>query len=226
MVAGLDWNYDGGTITSLGGDLYRYEGGWSGSVPVPPSSVVHFGKYFEEYCNNVFAELTGWWTDENGQKIEPAAGGTFGNNPPLVGFEVQDRILDQPPTLPQTVTFSNGTGEPLNARSIQFAISPDVIPIEQLRANSAVLDSLQWVTWSGNLELDTGQTQTVDLNAAGVAIPPSQFLVIREEVLDPTNGEYYFSAHIHGAHVPEPHEYAMLAGLGLLGFGLWRRLRS
>ena len=28
---------------------------------------------------------------------------------------------------------------------------------------------------------------------------------------------------VYGSAVPEPHEYAMLAGLGLIGFALWRR---
>ena len=55
-IDGFDWEYDGGSITPLGGDLYHCSASWSsqsGTVPVGPGKSIHIGQYFDETCHNV-----------------------------------------------------------------------------------------------------------------------------------------------------------------------------
>ena len=225
-IAGFDWTYDGGTITPLSGNYYKYSGGWSGSVPVPPSSTVHFGKYWDEECHNIFVELTGWWTDENGDKIVPDGGGSYpyGNDAPLVGFEVLDQILEPNP-LPQTLELQNWTGNPLSIQGLQIALTEDDIRLEDLVEDSSVLEALLWQTVGGPLTLDQGSGQVFDLAEFGVIVPPRTTLITRFWVEDPTDGIYRFSAHRHTSHIPEPTTFVM-AIVGLMSLAVFARRRQ
>ena len=218
-IPGFDWEYDGGTITHLSGDLYQYSGSWStqsGSAPVPPSTSIHLGKYFDVTCNNVWIDVHGWWSNVENLRIGPEV--------PLIGFEVQDRILDgNARQLPQTVELFNDTTIPTEIMNLQMAITDEAIALEDLMEDSRVLESLTWVSLDSVHVLDPGRSLLFELGLFDIRIPPSSFLVTRGQAFDPTDEDYHFFALMAQSHVPEP------ATLGLLllgGLALLQRKRS
>ena len=212
-IPGFDWeyDYDASTITHLGGDLYEYSGSWStqsGLAPVPPSTSIHLGKYFDETCNNVWIDVHGWWSNEANLRIGEV---------PLIGFEVQDRILDgNARQLPQTVELFNDTTIPTEIMNLQMAITDEPIALEDLMENSRILESLTWVSLDSVHVLDPGHRLLFELGLFDIRIPPSSFLVTRGQAFDPSDEEYHFFALMAQSHVPEPTTLGLLIAGSLL----------
>lgn len=81
---------------------------------------------------------------------------------------------------------------------------------------------------TGNQNLSsTLTTYTVDLSAAAYqGLSAVTFrIAFGDSNNGANNGVLLDNLTLNGAAVPEPHEYAALAGLGLLGFAVWRRTR-
>jgi len=224
IPAGFDWSYDGGSITQDPVDpaMWHYSGSWSGTVPVLPCEIIHVGKYFEVECHNAFLDLRGWWTDQNGNPINPNAGqpggtpGTFVSDVPLLGFDVRDQ------SSPQTLFLTNSTTESIRLVDYQVAVSATELPLSSLMEGSPELMSLSWTMLEDLVVIAPAMTLGFNLNAAGVVIPSGQFLVMQGFVEDWGNpGEYLFFAEIHEAHIiPEP----MAVGImGLAALALRRR---
>ena len=224
-IAGFNWAYDGGTITYLGDDLWHYSGGWSGTSPVAPCEWIHIGKYFDVTCRNTFVGLRGWWTNRDGNKINPDAGtpgtvpGTWVSDVALVGFEVDDGF-NAGGGRPQTLTLENATTEAIMLMDFQGAISPELIPLEHLMEGDPLLERLEWDMVFEELNLMPGERATFNLNQITITIPPGGFLVMRGRARDWATGEYRFFAHAHEAHIPEP---GVMALVGLSIVALWRR---
>ncbi|HUT45874.1 MAG TPA: hypothetical protein VMX36_06280, partial [Sedimentisphaerales bacterium] len=208
-IPGFDWTYDGGSITHAGGEYYNYSGKWSGKVPVPPRQQVHIGKAFEVTCENVFIRLRGWWTDRNGEKINPRAGTKEGetwiSDVPLLGFDIQDNIPARltDPNLPQTVTLQNATDMEIEIASPHLAVTDRHVPLEQLVPDSNLLSDLDWRDIPRLPPFSIilpGESWTFDLREMDVVIPPDWTTVIRTEVWDPVSGEYHFYAGKCQAH--------------------------
>ncbi|MFC1633276.1 LamG-like jellyroll fold domain-containing protein [Planctomycetota bacterium] len=207
-----DWTYDGGTITHVGGDYYHYSGTWSGSVPVPPGQQVHIGKSFEVNCANVLVDLRGWWTDRNGEKINPDAGtevspGIWVSDVPLLGFDIQDNIPARltDPNLPQTVTLQNATDMEIEIASSQLAVTDRHVPLEELVPDSNLLNDLEWRDIPSLPPFSIifpGENWTFDLREMDMVIPPDWTTVVRGEIWDPVSGEYRFFARKCQAHPP------------------------
>ncbi|HMO65712.1 MAG TPA: hypothetical protein PKE47_10925, partial [Verrucomicrobiota bacterium] len=92
------------------------------------------------------------------------------------------------------------------------------------------VDSFASSVASGSLTTGASGTlagQSVDLSAA--AYQGLSAVTFRLAFADSNNGVpnsiLVDNVTLNGAVVPEPHEYAALAGLGLLGFAVWRRTR-
>lgn len=206
-IPGFDWQYDGGTITHVGGNVYHYSGGWSGTVPVPPGQMIHIGKYFDETCENTLVDLHGWWTDREGRKINPEAGTRererWLSDVPLLGFEIVDNIPARltDPNLPQTVTLYNATNHLIQIASAFVAVTDVDIPLEALVPESELLDSLDdWRDFPSSPFLCPGESWTFDLSEAGLVIPPDWTTVIRAEILDVDSGAFHFYASKCQAH--------------------------
>ena len=211
-IPGFDWTYDGGTITHMGGNIYHYSGGWSGTTPVKTSQSIHVGKYWDETCHNIFVDVVGWWTDRDGNRIT-----TNTSDVPLVGFDVQDHILNPDVGLPQTLTLYNANPEvPMQIMGLQVATLPspgEMVELPDLVEDSEVLAQLEWTDFRNDSFFDV--FYEINLTEAGFVIPADTFMVTRGYVLDPTDGLYHFFAHAHTSHVPEPGSMALI-GVGLL----------
>lgn len=212
-IPGFDWRYDGGTITHVGGNVYHYSGGWSGTVPVPPGQMIHIGKYFDETCRNICVDLRGWWTDREGEKINPEAGTREGeiwlSDVPLIGFEILDNIPARltDPNLPQTVMLQNATNHAIQVESALVAVTDLDIPLEQLVPDSELLNSIDnWRDFPSSPSLAPGESWTFDLSEVDLEIGPNQNTVVRVEFLDEGTGEFHFYAGKCRAHgrPPEP----------------------
>jgi len=209
-IPGFNWTYDGGSITHAGGEYYNYSGNWSGSVPVPPGQQVHIGKAFNVNCANVFIRLRGWWTDRNGEKINPDAGtevnpGVWISDVPLLGFDIQDNIPARltDPNLPQTVTLQNATDMEIKIVSPHLVITDRHVPLEELVPDSNFLSDLDWrdiPSLPPSSIILPGESWTFDLREMDMIIPPDWTTVIRTEILDPVSGEYHFYAGKCQAH--------------------------
>jgi hypothetical protein len=210
-IPGFDWTYDGGNITHAGGEYYNYSGKWSGSVPVPPGHQVHIGKAFNVSCSNVFIRLRGWWTDRNGEKINPDAGtevcpGIWVSDVPLLGFDIRDNIPARltDPNLPQTVTLQNATDMDIEITSPQLAVTDRNVPLEELVPDSNLLSDLDWRDIPNLPPFSVilpGESWTFDLHEMDMAIQPGWTTVIRTEIWDPVSGEYHFYAGKCQAHL-------------------------
>jgi hypothetical protein len=209
-IQGFGWTYDGGRITPAGGEYYNYSGKWSGSVPVPPGQQVHIGKAFNVTCSNVFIRLRGWWTDRNGEKINPDAGtkvspGVWVSDVPLLGFDIQDNIPARltDPNLPQTVTLQNATDMEIEIASPHLAVTDRHVPLEQLVPDSNLLNDLDWrdiPSLPPSSIILPGESWTFDLREMDMVIPPDWTTVVRTEIRDPVSGEYHFYAGKCQAH--------------------------
>lgn len=81
---------------------------------------------------------------------------------------------------------------------------------------------------TGNVDLtSTLSPYTVDLSGAAYqGLSAVTFRIAFGDLNNsPNNGVLLDNLTLNGTAVPEPHEYAALAGLGLLGFAVWRRTR-
>ena len=225
-IPGFDWEYDqaGSSITHLGGNIYKYSGGWSGDTPVKHCETIHVGKAWDEECNNIFVEVRGWWTDRNGNPITPNAGdpgptpGTFVSDVPLIGFDVQD--LGQP----QMLMLQNATTEDIQINSMELAVTDQHIGLRELVEDSPALNTLNWTT-VGSADVAPGGDVVLDLDQLDVAIPLDNSELITRGYYE-QDGVHYFFAHKHTSH-PEPATLVMLAsgGLALAGGALIRRRR-
>lgn len=222
-IPNFDWTYKGGAFTDLGNDLWGYSGTWSGNVPVHNCQTIHIGKYFDVVCHNVFEQLRGWWTDQNGDKINQNAGnpggsGIWVSDVPLIGFNVQDQQW------PQTIRFQNATTEAIQVRNVQVAVSPTLVPLANLMQNDPLLLAQTWATLvgPGGTTMAPGATQTFDLGAVQMNVPPGWYVIDQGEMYDPTLGEYVWWGSMHGSHFPEPGTLCLLA-LGTLGVAVRRR---
>jgi len=223
-IAGFSATYDGGTITPMGGNLYHYSGSWTFSVPVPTCHTVHFGKYWDETCNNIFVDVCGWWTDQYGNPITPGAG-THGSglisDAPFLGFDVQD---DQ--GYPQTLRLQNATNQVAELENgiVQVAVTDLDIPLEELVYDSPVLAGLTWTDiYVGTIGDE--EEVLINLTAHGVEIPLDNSVLITRGRYYVEGGSYHFFADRHTSH-PEPGTLAMLVG-GVFAavVSSWRRRR-
>lgn len=206
-IAGFDWQYDGGTITHTSGNLYHYSGSWSGTVPVPPGQMIHIGKYFDETCQNIFVDLRGWWTDREGQKINPEMGtrenDIWWSDVALLGYEIRDNIPERyaEPNLPQTVMLQNATNHTIQITSALVAVTDVNIPLDALVPESDLLLGLgDWRDFPISPVLAPGESWTFDLSEAGLEIQPNQNTVIRADILNLDTGDFHFYASKCRAH--------------------------
>ncbi|MBK9138230.1 MAG: hypothetical protein IPM17_05615 [Verrucomicrobia bacterium] len=82
---------------------------------------------------------------------------------------------------------------------------------------------------SGSLTGASGTLTGISLDLSGPAYQGLSSITFRIGLSDGNNGANNSirvdNLTLNGAVVPEPHEYAAMAGLGLLGFAVWRRAR-
>lgn len=113
------------------------------------------------------------------------------------------------------------------------AVAPDLVartlsdfvtgsPYSQQLADGANLRLWTFGLANINVPLFAG-SDTGDLSAAGAFLPPNGASgnILLEPGLGTVPGQWQAVAVV----VPEPHEYALMAGTGLLGFAAWRRRR-
>ena len=135
-------------------------------------------------------------------------------------------------TVPATSTIThdggagggNITGFSLTLNSTgKDARTLDLINLDFGDATVAIAGGIATVTTTGTFRVqDSGTLQSSLLisNAGGSATLSHQ-----DDNVDSNAANVHSTGagQIQFTVVPEPHEYAMMAGLGLLGFGVWRR---
>jgi hypothetical protein len=217
-VTPFDWGWDG--VTWLPGG---FEGGWSGTTPVPNCKTIHVGMWFDRDQNFMY-DVVGWWTDINGNKINPLAGtpgvtpGTWYSDVPILGFGVEDAT--------STLTLQNATTEAVLFRNLQVAISPSIVPLANL--NESLV--LPWTSLTDST-LSSGSSTTFDLTSFGIpslaTLPVTSTLVIQGEVFDQTlnggAGGYRWFDEQH--QIPEP-STLLLGGIGALCLACWRNRQN
>jgi hypothetical protein len=195
-------------IMPAGGDLWDFEAEWWG-LEVPPSSVGHFGLFFDATCRNVWVDLDGWWTDKDGNPI---------GDWPILGFEVPTHWWD--PTDEQVFRLQGDSGENgINTRVMQMDLMyapPDNAEglFEMLNAqqsdrigtwNPVSKVSPDGMDFPADSFFDVFVEIDVDTGAAGGmgGIQPNQLLLARTLVTwdDEPGGRWFF--HVHQAHPPQ-----------------------
>lgn len=110
-----------------------------------------------------------------------------------------------------------GTGIEVITGSMQHLVAPHV---GELAPNPNVFNFVFIVSGGNGGPFNPFQ--------ASFAHPDGQhFDAFSASIGNPTASGYPYSLNLTGSHpVPEPQQFAVLAGLGLLGFGVYRRMRS
>lgn len=208
-VEGVSFPNSSCKITHAGGDLWDFEAEWS-SLDVLPSQVGHFGLFFDATCRNVWVDLDGWWTDENGDIITDDAGNIVGNWP-ILGFEVPTHWWDPPPD--QVFRLQGDAGE--------MGIDTEIVSMDLMYAppenaeelfgllNAEGMDKIgPWapVPSASDVQLPPGPDSFFDVFVEinlGRGMEPNQLLLARTLVAWPgePGGRWFF--HVHQAH-PEP----------------------
>jgi len=183
------------TITSAGGDLWNFEAEWWMNQPIPHCSVGHFGLFFNATCRNVWVDLDGWWTDENGKRI---------GDWPILGFEVPTHFWDAPEDQLFRLQGATFATEIVSMDLMLMHTDAPETLFKNLNAND--MDRVgNWspVNITANFQLQPDSffdvfTETVF--DTGVGIEPNQLLLARTLVAWPgePGGRWFF--HVHQAH--------------------------
>lgn len=213
-----DWSLGAGqpVITPLGGDLWDFSATWSGPTPIQPCQVAHFGLFFDVVCRNVWVDLDGWWTDQNGNRIEVpdnATGGTVPNAWPILGFEFPTPFSD-PPAPGDTFRLQPDAG------SDQIPVEIIQMDLTTVRPPGAFDDDAAWLPFLQ--QLNPRDMGALNWDSVGPIPPPGPdgFIEVPVDPLgfgdvllvrtlarwETSNGleEEHWFFHAHQAHVPEP----------------------
>jgi hypothetical protein len=131
------------SINHISGDLWSFDAEWKWPFGIPHCSVGHFGLFFQACCRNVWVNLDGWWTGENGEPI---------GDWPILGFEVPKHHWDPPEE--QFFRLRGDAGNspiPVEILEIRLAAMPPPANDREaeeifMMLNAEDMDALNWVS--------------------------------------------------------------------------------